>query len=117
MNTQITYQQQRIIIVCGDLPVVGITSCLRHFYSYKVSVHKVHYLRCACSQNDHLRNVNSHFSIYASLDSELSESDTEFIDRLYIAYGIQYKSKILLFISYKPVRKILTKIYNHEKDY
>ena len=59
-----------------------------------MSVHKVHYPRYTCSQNDHLRNVNSHFSIYASpcppyfvlrkarLDSELSESDTEFIDRL-----------------------------------
>ena len=68
-----------------------------------MSVHKVRYLRYArlpclagrraarqaCSQNGHLRNVNSHFSNCASpcppyfvlkkarLDCELSESDTE----------------------------------------
>ena len=51
---------------------------------YLVSVHKVRYLRYACSKNSHLRNVNSNFSSCASLDNKLSKSDTEFIDRLYL---------------------------------
>jgi len=45
-----------------------------------VFVHKVRYLRYACPQNGHLRNVNSHFSGFASLDSKLSELNTKFID-------------------------------------
>ncbi len=64
-----------------------------------MSVHKVRYLRYACSQNGHLLNVNSHFSNYASLDSELSESDTELIVRLKLIH-IHMLIKISILIQF-----------------
>ena len=76
-----------------------------------MSAHKVHYLRYACSQNDHLRNVNSHFSIYASLDSELSESDNEFIDRLELALKIFTISNY--FLKVKKSHAIIATCYCH----
>jgi len=35
MNTLFNHQQRQPLIVCGDLPVAGISPCLRHLYSNK----------------------------------------------------------------------------------
>ncbi len=68
-----------------------------------MSVHKVRYLRYACSQNGHLRNVNSHFSSYTSLDSEFSEPDTEFIDRFYLEFIHDVQSLAYAFSRFLPI--------------
>jgi len=35
MNTLFNHQQRQPLIVCGDLPVAGISPCFRRFYSNK----------------------------------------------------------------------------------
>ncbi len=36
MKTQIDHQQKDNLIVCGDMPVVGITTCHRHFFALQI---------------------------------------------------------------------------------
>ncbi len=52
--------------------------------NYLVSVHNVRLLRYACPKIAHLPPVNSAFPGCASLESEHYDSDTDFIDRLYL---------------------------------
>jgi len=54
---------------------------------YLGSVHNIRSLRYACSQNGHLRHVNSHFSSCASLDGEYSDPDPDFIGRPYLGFA------------------------------
>ena len=42
MNTKISHQQKEYLIVCGDLPVVGVSPYFRHFcFCNKVTKHQL----------------------------------------------------------------------------